>query len=47
MVALVSTEKPDLPCLMNFGVSYVGAPDTVLLVVRPEDEWPGASTCGL
>ena len=44
--SFTSTEVPDLVCLMDYGVSCVGDPDTVFLDVRSEDEWTGAGARG-
>ena len=38
--------NPDLVCLMDYGVSCVGDPDTVFLDVRSDDEWSGAGARG-
>ena len=44
--SFTSTEIPDLVCLMDYGVSCVGDPDTVFLDVRSDDEWTGAGARG-
>jgi thiosulfate/3-mercaptopyruvate sulfurtransferase len=39
-------EQPDRVCLLDYGVSCVGQPDTIFLDVRTDGEWLGTSNRG-
>ena len=39
-------ERPDLACLLDYGVSCVGQPDTIFLDVRSDGEWMGTNDRG-
>lgn len=39
-------ERPDLVCMMDYGVSRVGQPGTVFLDVRSDGEWEGTNDRG-
>jgi thiosulfate/3-mercaptopyruvate sulfurtransferase len=39
-------ERPDVACLLDYGVSCVGRPDTIFLDVRSDGEWEGTNDRG-
>ncbi|MDP6102032.1 MAG: rhodanese-like domain-containing protein [Dehalococcoidia bacterium] len=41
-----SREREDLVCLMDYGVSQIGQPDTIFLDVRSDGEWMGTNDRG-
>ena len=45
-VTFTAREQPDRVCLLDYGVSCVGRPDTIFLDVRSDGEWLGTNDRG-